>query len=115
MKLVADESVDRQIVDRLRNDGHEVSYIAELDPGLADPDVLSISQTARALLLTADKDFGELVFRRRLAHSGVLLVRLAGLGPNAKALTVARAVQEHGGDLEHRFGVLTETTLRIRS
>jgi hypothetical protein len=65
-------------------------------------------------LLTADKDFGELIFRRKLAHSGVLLIRLAGLSPAAKALTVARAIQEHGQELYRHFGVLTETTLRIR-
>jgi hypothetical protein len=36
MKIVADESVDRQIVDALRGEGHTVIYIAELDPGIDD-------------------------------------------------------------------------------
>jgi hypothetical protein len=36
VKIVADENVDRQIVDRLRSDGHEVFFIAELDPGIDD-------------------------------------------------------------------------------
>jgi len=95
LKFVADESIDRQIVDRLRIDGHKVSYVAESDPGLADPGVLSISQTGGALLLTADKDFGELIFRRKLPHSGVLLIRLAGLGPDVKAQIVSRAIADH--------------------
>jgi hypothetical protein len=42
------------------------------------------------LLATADKDFGELVFRQRRVHAGVVLVRLAGLPTAAKADTVAR-------------------------
>ena len=85
MKIVADESVDKQIVDRLRADGHEVLFVAELDPGIDDETVLLRSRQSSALLLTADKDFGELVFRQRLLHSGVLLIRLAGLTPDRKA------------------------------
>ena len=85
MKIVADESVDRQIVDRLRMDGHDVMSIAELDPGIDDETVLGHSLRTNAILMTADKDFGELVFRQHLIHSGVLLIRLAGLKPELKA------------------------------
>ena len=65
MKLCADESVDRQIIERLRSDGHEVHYIAELDPGVSDEVVLESANQQQAPLLTADKDFGELVYRQR--------------------------------------------------
>jgi hypothetical protein len=41
MNLLADESLDRQIVERLRLDGHEVLYVAELEPGLTDEQVLA--------------------------------------------------------------------------
>jgi hypothetical protein len=40
MKLLIDESVDRQIVERLRQDGHDVLYVAEMDPGISDDAVL---------------------------------------------------------------------------
>jgi hypothetical protein len=56
VKIVADESVDRQIVAQLRVSGHEVAYVAELDPGIPDEMVLSRSREANALLITADKD-----------------------------------------------------------
>jgi len=59
VKIVADESVDRQIVAQLRVSGHEVAYVAELDPGIPDEIVLSRSREADALLITADKDFGD--------------------------------------------------------
>jgi predicted nuclease of predicted toxin-antitoxin system len=78
--IVADESVDRQIVDRLRAFGHDIRSIAELEPGIDDEEVLQMSRESNAVLLTADKDFGELVFRNRQIHSGILLIRLAGLG-----------------------------------
>jgi predicted nuclease of predicted toxin-antitoxin system len=61
MKFVADESVDREVLESLRRSGHDVAYIAELDPSLSDEDVLSAAHAAGAILITADKDFGELI------------------------------------------------------
>jgi predicted nuclease of predicted toxin-antitoxin system len=78
VKIVADEGVDKQIVDRLRSEGHDVLFIAELEPGIDDDTVLMRSRKSDAVLLTADKDFGELVFRQRLLHSGVVLIRACG-------------------------------------
>ena len=89
MKLLADESVDRQIVHRLREDGYTVQYVAEMEPGIPDDVVLGLANRDADVLVTADKDFGELVFRRRLVASGILLVRLAGLSPARKAELVA--------------------------
>ena len=63
MNLLADESLDYQIVYQLRQDGHVVWYVAEMDPGIADDLVLELANRESAVLLTADKDFGELVFR----------------------------------------------------
>jgi predicted nuclease of predicted toxin-antitoxin system len=114
VKLVADESVDRQIVQRLREDGHEVTYVAELDPGLGDELVLRWAREARALLLTADKDFGELIFRQHQASHGVILVRLAGLPPDRKAEIVAASVREYGDEMLNKFTVISTTALRIR-
>ena len=79
MNLVADEGVDRAVVERLRPDGHEVIYVAELSPSVSDEEVLRQANARNAVLLTTDKDFGDLVFRQGLAHYGVVLLRLAGL------------------------------------
>ncbi len=116
MNFVADESVDAQVVLALRGDGHEVISIAENDPGIADESVLSLSHQAQAILLTADKDFGELVFRRGRLHCGVLLYRLAGQSSSAKAALVVQAVQQHQEELKRQtFCVLTPRTLRVRA
>ena len=114
MTLLADEGVDRQIVERLRLDGHEVAYVAEMSPGITDDVVLMESRVSRSVLITADKDFGELVFRRRQASTGVLLVRLWGLQPDTKAALVSAAVQEHGQELAGAFAVLSPGNIRIR-
>ncbi len=114
MRELADEGVDAPIVARLRAEGWEVLYVAEMEPDLKDPQVLAMAGEKGALLLTADKDFGELVFRRGLAPGGVLLLRLEGLSPGEKAERVAWALRSHGEALLRAFSVLDPRRLRVR-
>lgn len=114
MNLVADEGVDAQIVNRLRGEGHKVVYIAELDPGIDDELVLSLAGRSGALLITADKDFGELIFRLQKASGGVALLRLAGLSPEKKAAIVSTSLQIHGDEMAEAFTVISPANLRIR-
>lgn len=114
MRLVADESIDAPIVERLRQGGHEVLFIAELDPGLEDEAVLALANDRDALLLTADKDFGELVFRLGKVTTGVILLRVAGLKPRRKAEIVEACVAKHGEELPRTFTVIAPGGVRIR-
>lgn len=114
MRFVADESVDRQIVNRLRLDGHQVWAVAEMEPGISDDMVLGLASREEALLLTADKDFGELVFRQRRVTSGVVLVRLFGLSQARKSEIVSAATTEHATELPTAFTVITPGLTRIR-
>lgn len=114
MRVLADENLDRPIVARLRADGHTVTYVLELAPGIPDSEVVELAARQQALLLTADKDFGELVYRQGQAAQGVVLVRLAGLSPGLKASLVASALREHGDELPDNFTVITAGGVRIR-
>lgn len=111
---MADENVDKEIVDRLRADGHSVVYVAEDNSGIDDKTVLDRCVKVDGVLLTADKDFGDLVFRQRLLHSGVLLIRLAGVRSDVKAGLVAATFDQHGQELSSGFAVLTRRNLRFR-
>lgn len=114
MNLLADEGVDRQIVVRLRLEGHAVLYVAEFEPGISDDAVFDKANQNRALLITADKDFGEMVFRQGSVRSGVVLLRLAGLLPGTKATVVARSLREHGAEMRESFSVISPGMVRIR-
>ncbi len=114
MNLVADEGIDAPIVRRLRADGHTVWYVAELSPSVPDEDVLALAVEHSAVLITADKDFGALVFQQRRATSGVVLLRLAGLPANGKAAVVGEAVAAHKDRLIGSFTIITPRRLRIR-
>ena len=114
MKLIADEGVDRPIVLALRSASFDVEYYAEMAPSTADEVILAHANNDQVLLLTTDKDFGELVFRNRLTTAGVLLVRLTGLSAERKAQIVTDAIREHGVEMLGSFAVIAPGLLRIR-
>ncbi len=114
MILLADENIDKEIVDGLRLDGYDVLYVSEMEPGISDDKVLNLANDTNALLLTFDKDFGELVFRRKLINNGVILIRLSGLSQLNKVNVVKRALKQHSKKMKNSFTVITSGSIRIR-
>lgn len=114
MNLVADENIDRRIVERLRHDGHVVDWVAEVSPSILDDAVLQLAVSRPAVLVTEDKDFGELVYRRGLSHTGVLLIRLEGLDNVTKAEVVSQAVRDNEAELPGAFAVVLPDLVRLR-
>ena len=85
MNFLADEGVESEIVETLRAQGHDVLYVLEMSPGISDSEVLDLANLASSILITSDKDFGELVFRQQRIHQGVILVRLQRQSSRTKA------------------------------
>jgi predicted nuclease of predicted toxin-antitoxin system len=113
VKFLADESVDGPIVARLRQDGHDVLYVAELAPGISDPEVLELANREAAPLLTADKDFGHLIFRQQRLAVGIVLIRLSDLPSEHRSPIVAAAIQEHAHEIQGAFTVIGPLVTRI--
>jgi len=76
MDFLADENIHADIVAWLRERGADVLYAAELLQGRGDEELLAAAQKGQRVIITDDKDFGELVFHQRLASSGIVLIRL---------------------------------------
>jgi predicted nuclease of predicted toxin-antitoxin system len=73
-----------------------------------------MSSDEGSVLLTADKDFGDPVFRQGLVHAGVVLIRLAGKTPEEKAFIVAALIDQYEDEVPGNFSVLTKNMFRIR-
>ncbi len=114
MRFLADEGVDRAVVLHLRKLGYVVDYVAELAPSLPDDEVLVMANNSGAVLITQDKDFGEIVFRQHRLTEGVLLLRLAGLSSADKATLVGFVVTGHADEVGGAFSVLSATGFRVR-
>ncbi|HVU95660.1 MAG TPA: DUF5615 family PIN-like protein [Puia sp.] len=114
MNFLADEGVDKPIVDLLRSSGFDVHYILETHPGSFDEEVLRIANEENRILLTQDKDFGELVYRLMQVHQGVVLIRLGTTPAPEKARIVNYVLLEFGNKLARAFTVIQATAVRIR-
>jgi predicted nuclease of predicted toxin-antitoxin system len=89
--------------------------LVEWAPGIDDEAVLAKSRETDAMLITADKDFGDLVFRQGLIHSGILLLRLHGLEMESKAKLVSHVLAKHSDaiKLERRLLGRSECSANI--
>lgn len=77
MKFIADENISFAVVEFLRKNTHDVLYVAEKIKSFDDSSVLKIAFKEKRILITQDKDFGNLVFRKKFPHSGVIFLRLS--------------------------------------
>ena len=114
MKFLADESVDYPVVKFLRDNTYSVDYITELSPGITDDQVLDIAEQNSAILITADKDFGDLIFRLGRSASGIILYRLSGFTNQEKAALILKVVQKYIEDITGSFLVVTTDQVRIK-
>jgi predicted nuclease of predicted toxin-antitoxin system len=114
MRFLLDESAELRIAPALRSDGHDVTTIVhDHRASLSDREVLRIAHAERRILITNDRDFGELVFAEQLPHAGIIYFRLPlDTTADQKIRWLRRIIAEHPEDL-HRYIVVTPGRLRI--
>ena len=113
MRFLADESCDYAVVRTLIGLGHEVLAVADLSPRADDESVIGLALRERCVLLTEDKDFGQLVHANGLDSTGVILLRFPAGSRFGIAEAVADLVNRRGEDLTGRFVVLQPGRARI--
>jgi len=113
MNLLANENFPRSAVEALRAAGHDVVWV-RTDMTGADDEVLARAQVDGRVLLSFDKDFGELAFRAGLpATCGVVLFRFAPVSPEFVAERVVTTMAGSTPWVGH-FAVVEETRIRLR-
>lgn len=113
-RLLADENVPASAVDALRRAGHDVTWVHDDAPGTRDPAVLARAQSEARVLITFDKDFGELAFRAGAAAlAGIVLFRIGAESPEAVA-RIAVSVFSMRSDWAGVFAVVEDERIRIR-
>jgi len=113
VRLLANENFPRVAIIELRDAGHDVAWIREDDPGAQDAAVLQRAQAEDRVLVTFDKDFGELAFRSRLpASSGVILWRIRAPSAQHVAETAKRVLASRT-DWQGHFSVVEDHRIRM--
>jgi len=114
MKFLADESVEKRVVETLRKKGYDVYYIADEEYSLPDEEILRKSNVEERILITNDKNFGELVYLEKKISSGILLLRFSTEKSEVKAKFVDTFISQFENKIPKNFVVLSKKGIRVR-
>ena len=115
MLFLADESCDACMIRMLRTNGHDVLAVADVHQGAADTTVINLALGLSRILLTEDKDFGQLVCAFGHGHSGVILLRYPFQLRHHIAEQLSALVRDRGESLARSFTVVEPGRIRILS
>lgn len=116
MKIIlADESVDFNLVRKLRENDYEVEAIIETTPGITDEEVLEAANRLEAILLTEDTDFGELTYRLQVPNHGIILLRMSGESIDNRMSQLHALFEKYEDQLPVSFSVVTIRKIRVIS
>lgn len=115
IKLLIDESAGLKLKKRLSKIGIDAVSIIEINKGAKDREILKLANQEGRIIVTNDKDFGELVYREYLEHKGIILLRLTIDSPENRFSVVMKLIEQFGDKLINRFCVVDETRVRFRA
>jgi predicted nuclease of predicted toxin-antitoxin system len=115
MRLIVNENIANSVIQGLRQRGWDVLAVKESMRGADDTTILNRAESEQRLVVTQDKDFGELAFKYRLpASCGVILFRLSGADPSSDNQRVLEVIESRT-DWAGNFSVVTDHRIRMRS
>ncbi len=114
MKFLLDVCVSsRSLTKQLSDLGHDVRLAGDVDPRASDERILSLAREEGRILLTEDKDFGELVFVQRLQHPGI--VRFLEMRVDEQVAAMQELISQYSVDMEGgALIVVTRGRIRVR-
>jgi len=114
MRFLLDENADLRLKSFLQSLGHDATAVAaDYQASLPDRAVLNLAYQERRILITNDRDFGELIVREQVPHAGVIFFRLTTTAFAAKRDRLAGILRDYTDQLD-RLLVVTERGVRIR-
>ena len=113
MRFLVDECTGPNVAKQLKSRGHDVFSAYEKSRGSDDETILKIANNENYILITNDNDFGELIFRLKKHHKGIVLLRLEDNRPKNKMIVLDKLLQSYSDQLKNNFVVASEKKVRI--
>lgn len=115
MRFLVDECTGPSVAHWLRDQKHEVFSVFDEARGMNDEQIIVKAFEENWILITNDKDFGEMVYRERRPHKGVVFLRLENERSTFKIAALRRLLTDHADQLINHFVVVTEKQIRFAS
>ncbi len=113
MRFLVDECTGPAVALWLRNQSHEVFSVFEEARGMSDDGILAKAYSEDWILITNDKDFGEMVYREKRPNHGVVFLRLRDERAVSKIDAIEKLLDGHKDQLADTFVVVTEAQVRF--
>jgi predicted nuclease of predicted toxin-antitoxin system len=113
MRFLVDECTGPAVAQWLKEQGHQAFSVFDETPGAGDSDLVQKAFEGDWILVTNDKDFGELVVREKRPHKGVILLRLQDERALNKINVLKQLLENYPDRLKDQFVVVTETKVRF--
>ena len=114
MRFLIDVGVGKKVEKWLIENGYDAKAIRDINASMKDVDILKLAVSENRMIITMDKDFGELVYNSGLLHSGVLILRLEDATGEEKVEIVGKILTRFSDKIEGKFCVYQDGRLRIR-
>ena len=114
IKFLVDVGVGHLVEQYLSSNDYDIASVRDLDPRMPDEEIIKIAYNEKRIIITMDKDFGELVYHSLMPHGGVLLLRLEDADGIEKTKIVANILKEYSFQLSNAFCVYQNGKFRIR-
>jgi len=113
MRFLIDECTGSKVAQWLRDKNHEVFSVFDEARGMTDDEVLTKASDENWILITNDKDFGEMIFRERRVHHGIIFMRLDDERAANKIQVLEKLIENYAEKFPEQFVTVTETKVRI--
>lgn len=110
MRFLVDENLGNRFTNILNESGYDALFVGDIMRGALDEKILAFAENENRIIITDDKDFGELIFRLKLTSRGVILLRILTTDPE-KIFEMVVAVLDKA---EGKFIVVSEGHIRVR-
>jgi len=114
LRFLVDVGVGKGIERYLREEGYDTKAVRDIDPRMEDEEIIRTAVTENRMVITMDKDFGELVYHSSMEHSGVLLLRLEDATGTEKLQVVKHIMKNYSDRIKNCFCVFQNDRFRIK-
>ena len=114
IKFLVDVGVGKSVENYLQKKGYDVKTVRDIDPTMQDEKIIQLAALEKRMVVTMDKDFGELVYHSFMDHFGVLLLRLEDATGSQKRKVMEFIIDNYSSRIQNCFCVFKNDKFRIR-
>ena len=113
IKFLANVNVEKPLIDFLNEKGFDVKWVTSIDKRMPDNRVCEIANSEQRIIITNDKDFGEIVFYQKKIAYGIILLRVKGQNSAEKIVVLDKLLENYQDKIANHFVVYTKTKFRF--